>query len=91
MRNAELSDPKNKERRFIFRNKDQKGVFDDKLDSATTLKKLCENPSALSLTIETEQSLKEKDPAFYEMAVCIARNKASATKKEFDAKFNEYK
>ncbi|MDR6158698.1 hypothetical protein QF023_002214 [Chryseobacterium sp. SLBN-27] len=91
MRNAELSDPKNKERRFIFRNKDQKGVFDDKPDSATTLKKLCENPSALPLTIETEQSLKEKDPAFYEMAVWIARNKASATKKEFDAKFNEYK
>lgn len=91
MRNAELSDPKNKERRFIFRNKDHKGVFDDKPDSATTLKKLCENPSALPLTIETEQSLKEEDPAFYDLAVWIARNKASVTKKEFDAKFNEYK
>ncbi|MFN4362473.1 hypothetical protein [Chryseobacterium hispalense] len=92
MRNAELSDPKNKERRFIFRDyKAQHGVFDEKLNSSTTLKKLCENPSALPLTIETEQSLKEEDPAFYDLAVWIARNKASATKKEFDAKFNEYK
>jgi hypothetical protein len=92
MRNAELSDPKNKERRFIFRDyKAQHGVFDEKLNSSTTLKKLCENPSALSLTIETEQSLKEKDPAFYDLAVWIARNKASAGKNEFDAYFNKYK
>ncbi|NML55831.1 putative HlyD family type I secretion protein [Chryseobacterium cheonjiense] len=92
MRNAELSDPKNKERRFIFRDyKAQKGVFDEKLYSSTTLKKLCENPSTLPLTIETEHSLKEGDTAFYELAVWIARNKASATKAEFDVKINDYK
>ncbi|MEC3876489.1 hypothetical protein [Chryseobacterium salviniae] len=94
MRNAELSDPKNKERRFIFRDYEtQFGIFDEKLklNSSTTLKKLCEKPQDLPLTILSEQSLKAQDPAFYELAVWIARNKASSTKKEFDEKFNEYK
>lgn len=91
-RNPELSDPKNKERRFIFRDyKAQHGVFDEKLDSSTTLKKLCERPEDIALNILSEQSLKEQDPAFYDLAVWVARNKASSTKKEFDAKFNEYR
>lgn len=90
-RNAELANPKNKEKRFIFRKDTQKGVFDAKLNSSTTLQKLCENPSALPLTVETEQSLKTKDPVFYDLAVWIARNKSSATKAEFDAKIKEYK
>jgi hypothetical protein len=90
-RNAELANPKNKERRFIFRKDTQKGVFDAKLNSSTTLQKLCENPSALPLNVETEQSLKAKDPVFYELAVWVARNKSSATKAEFDAKIKEYK
>ncbi|MEC5172118.1 hypothetical protein [Chryseobacterium nepalense] len=92
MRNAELSDPKNKERRFIFRDyRTQKGVFDAKLNSSTTLKKLCERPQDLPLTILSEQSLKAQDPAFYDLAVWVARNKAKATKAEFDAKINDYK
>lgn len=90
-RNAELSDPKNKERRFIFRKDAQKGVFDAKLNSSTTLQKLCETPSSLPLTVETEQTLKAKDTVFYDLAVWIARNKVTATKDEFDAKIKEYK
>ncbi|CAD7802334.1 hypothetical protein CHRY9390_00913 [Chryseobacterium aquaeductus] len=91
MRNAELSDPKNKERRFIFRKDTQKGIFDTKLNSSTTLQKLCEVPSTLPLTIETEQTLKAKDSAFYDLAIWVARNKTTATKAEFDAKIKEYK
>lgn len=90
-RNAELSDPKNKERRFIFRKDVQKGVFDAKLNSSTTLQKLCETPSSLPLNVETEQTLKAKDSAFYDLAVWVARNKAKATKDEFDAKIKEYR
>ncbi|MFP3591917.1 hypothetical protein [Chryseobacterium sp. SIMBA_038] len=90
MRNAELSDPKNKERRFIFRDYDtQKGIIDKRVELGESLQKVCENPTGL--VIETEQSLKEKDPAFYELAVWVARNKASATKTEFDKKIIEYK
>ncbi|WP_370895570.1 hypothetical protein [Chryseobacterium gossypii] len=92
MRNAELSDPKNKERRFIFRDfRSQNGVFDAKLNSSTTLKKLCERPEDLPLTILSEESLKAIDPAFYDLAVWVARNKTKVTKAEFDAKINEYK
>ena len=92
MRNAELSDPKNKERRFIFRDyRTQRGVFDTKLNSSTSLKKLCERPQDLPLTILSEQSLKIQDPAFYDLAVWVARNKDKATKAEFDAKINDYK
>lgn len=92
MRNAELSDPKNRERRFIFRDTNfQKGVFDAKLSSSTTLRTLCERPADLPLIIETEESLKLKDPAFYNLSVWVARNKAKATKKEFDDKINNYK
>ncbi|PTT72562.1 hypothetical protein, partial [Chryseobacterium sp. HMWF001] len=64
-RNAELSDPKNLERRFIFRKDTQKGVFDQKLNASTSLQKLCESPSSLPLTVETEQTLKAKDSVFY--------------------------
>lgn len=90
-RNAELSDPKNKERRFIFRKDTQKGVFDAKLNLSTTLQRLCDSPSSLPLTIETEQSLKAKDSVFYDLAVWVARNKSTATKTDFDAKIKEYK
>ncbi|WP_336690274.1 MULTISPECIES: hypothetical protein [unclassified Chryseobacterium] len=90
-RNAELSDPKNLERRFIFRKDTQKGVFDQKLNASTSLQKLCESPSSLPLTVETEQTLKAKDAVFYDLAVWVARNKATASKAEFDAKIKEYK
>lgn len=90
MRNAELSDPKNKKRRFIFRNYDsQKGFIDAKIEAGESLKKIVEDPTGL--IIETEESLKEKNPAFYELAVWVARNKASASKQEFDAKINDYR
>lgn len=90
-RNAELSDPKNLERRFIFRKDTQKGIFDQKLNASTSLQRLCEDPSALPLTIETEQTLKAKDSVFYNLAVWVARNKATASKAEFDAKIKEYR
>ncbi|MDN4012278.1 hypothetical protein QX233_07410 [Chryseobacterium gambrini] len=63
------------ERRFIFRKDTQKGVFDQKLNASTSLQKLCEDPTALPLTIETEQTLKAKDAVFYDQAVRIARIK----------------
>lgn len=89
-RNAELSDPKNKERRFIFRDyNSQKGIIDPRVEAGETLKKVCETPTGL--VIETEQSLKTQDPAFYELAVWVARNKATADKTEFDQKIKEYR
>ncbi|WP_131368617.1 hypothetical protein [Chryseobacterium soli] len=90
MRNAELSDPKNKERRFIFRDYDtQKGLIDKRVELGESLQRVCETPT--NLIIKTETSLKEQDPAFYELAVWVARNKAKATKAEFDKKINDYK
>lgn len=90
MRNAELTDPKNKERRFIFRDyATQKGVIDPRVQAGESLQRVCETISGL--VIETEKSLKDKDPAFYDLAVWVARNKATATKAEFDKKINEYK
>ncbi|GAA5095214.1 hypothetical protein GCM10023210_27670 [Chryseobacterium ginsengisoli] len=89
-RNAELSDPKNKERRFIFRDYDsQKGVIDARVEAGESLQKVCENPTGL--TIETEQSLKLQNPVFYELAVWVARNKVTADKVEFDQKIKEYR
>ncbi|MBB4806834.1 hypothetical protein HNP38_002130 [Chryseobacterium defluvii] len=89
MRNPELSDPQNKERRFIFRDYNtQRGVIDPRVENGESLQRVCE--TIAGLTIETEQSLKERDPQFYELAVWVARNKAAATKEEFDAKINDY-
>lgn len=90
MRNPQLSDPKNKTRRFIFRNySTQKGVIDPRVEAGETLQKVCETISGL--TVATEQSLKALYPEFYEMAVWTARNKSTATKEEFDAKLTQYK
>ncbi|MCX6318444.1 MAG: hypothetical protein NTW29_14225 [Bacteroidetes bacterium] len=88
MRNPELSDPKNKNRRFIFRTNTQIGVFDSRVNATTTLQMLCANPASLPLTIETEESLKAAVPLFYELAVWVARNKARVSKAEFDEKIN---
>ncbi|PQA94593.1 hypothetical protein B0A69_09020 [Chryseobacterium shigense] len=90
MRNAELSDHENKERRFIFRDyATQKGVIDPRVEAGQSLKTVCREITGL--TIETEASLKAQDVAFYELAVWVARNKAKATKEEFDAKIRHYR
>lgn len=90
MRNPELSDPKNKERRFIFRDyQTQKGIIDARVEAGATLQGVCEEPTGI--TIETEASLKNQDPTFYELAIWVARNKTTATKAEFDKKINDYK
>lgn len=90
MRSAELSDPKNKERRFIFRNiLTQKGVIDPRVEAGESLKNVCEKLS--DLIIETEASLKAKNKAFYELAVWVAKNKEKASKTEFDDKINTHK
>lgn len=90
MRNAELSDHENKERRFIFRDyATQKGVIDPRVEAGQSLKAVCQEITGL--TIETEASLKAHDVAFYELAVWVARNKARATKAEFDAKISHYR
>lgn len=90
MRNPELSDPKNKERRFIFRDyHTQKGVIDPRVEAGESLQKVCAQPTGLN--IKKEQTLKEDDPAFYALAVWIARNKATASKTEFDKMIQKYK
>lgn len=92
MRNPELSNPENLQRRFIFRNTTtHAGVFDKLLNESTSLKKLCEKPEELALVIETEKSLKEQAPELYQLAVWIARNKTTATKEEFDNKITDYR
>ncbi len=96
MRNPELSDPKNLERRFIFREKAiaDESIFDTRLLSGGTLQTICrdvdENPGSITL-IYTEASLKTTYGSnFYDLAVWVARNKSTSTKEEFDKKFDEY-
>lgn len=93
MRNPELSDPKNKERRFIFRDYNtQKGKIDPRVEAGESLQKIFQNPSTISgFNILTEEDLKSGYAPFYEYAVWVARNKATATKEEFDKKIKACK
>ncbi|WP_294322976.1 hypothetical protein [uncultured Chryseobacterium sp.] len=93
MRNPELSDPKNIKRRFIFRDyTTQKGKFDPKVEAGESLQKILQNPSSINgFTIRTEEDLKTDYAPFYEYAVWVARNKATATKEEFDKKIKACK
>ncbi|WP_265428920.1 hypothetical protein [Chryseobacterium sp. YIM B08800] len=87
MRNPELSDPKNKERRFIFRSKQAKASskIDPLVNSTTSLQAVFKNPGAISgFTVHSEDSLKTLYPKFYDFAVWVARNKSTATKGDFD-------
>lgn len=89
-RNPELSDPTNKERRFIFRNyQTQQGIIDARVEAGETLQEVCKIPAGIS--IHTEESLKLLDPAFYTLAVWVARNKSTAPKAVFDSKINQYR
>jgi len=86
MRNPELSDPKNKERRFIFRGKKAKddSKIDSNLNSSNNLNLILRKPSAINLTVHSEDSLKTLYSKFYDFAIWVARNKSIATKQEFD-------
>ena len=87
MRNPELSDPKNKNKRFVFRSKKAKdeSKIDPLVTSTTSLQSIFKNPSTINgFTIHSEDSLKALYPDFYDFAVWIARNKSTATKEEFD-------
>lgn len=86
MRNPELSDPKNKEKRFIFRGKKAKddSKIDSNLNSSNNLNLILRKPSAINLTVHSEDSLKTLYLKFYDFAVWVARNKSTATKQEFD-------
>lgn len=87
MRNPELSDPKNKNRRFIFRSQQAKSTsaIDSLVNSTTTLQSVFRNPASISgFTVHSEDSLKALYPNFYDFAVWVARNKSTATKEEFD-------
>lgn len=87
MRNPELSDPKNKDRRFIFRSNKAKNEskIDPLVTSSTSLQSIFKNPSSINgFTVHTEDSLKNIYPDFYDFAVWVARNKSTATKQEFD-------
>lgn len=92
-RNPELSDPKNINRRFIFRDTNSRtnSLIDSKVNSTMSLQKLLENPGNISgFTVLTEENLKLGYAAFYELAVWVARNKATASKSEFDQKIKKY-
>ncbi|WP_288459471.1 hypothetical protein [uncultured Chryseobacterium sp.] len=92
-RNPELSDPKNINRRFIFRDHNSRtnSLIDSKVNSTMSLQKLLENPGNISgFTVLTEENLKLSYAAFYELAVWVARNKATASKSEFDEKIKKY-
>lgn len=87
MRNPELSDPKNKDKRFIFRSNKAKNEskIDPLVTSSTSLQSIFKNPSSINgFTVHTEDSLKNIYPDFYDFAVWVARNKSTATKQEFD-------
>lgn len=87
MRNPELSDPKNKNRRFIFRSQQAKSTsaIDSLVNSTTTLQSVFRNPASITgFTVHSEDSLKALYPNFYDFAVWVARNKSTATKEEFD-------
>jgi len=99
MRNPELSDPKNLDRRFIFRDDFEmniKSVFDKNIQAEKTLQSICRKinqaGSGMTLDILTESDFKEMHSGkIYELAVWVARNKSTATKTEFDEKINDYK
>lgn len=98
MRNPELSDPKNLERRFIFRDPtlSTTSIFDTHLQAEKTLQSICRKinqpSSAITLGILTESDFKDIDSGkFYELAVWVARNKTTAPKSEFDKRINDYK
>lgn len=87
MRNPELSNPKNKNKRFVFRSEVAKNAskIDPLVTSATSLKSIFKSPSSISgFTVHSEDSLKALHPNFYDFAVWIARNKSTATKEDFD-------
>ncbi|WP_332453304.1 hypothetical protein [Chryseobacterium aquaticum] len=94
MRNPELSDPKNLDRRFIFREKAiaDESVFDEHILVDKTLQAVCRRIDENNLTlIYTEASLKTTYGSdFYDLAVWVARNKSTAIKEEFDKKLDEY-
>ncbi len=94
MRNPELSDPKNKERRFIFRDEKSRNnsAVDSKINSSMSLQKLFQDPGNISgFSVFTEEDLKSTYASFYDYAVWVARNKAMATKDEFDEKIKACK
>ncbi|MFY1045381.1 hypothetical protein [Chryseobacterium sp. GP-SGM7] len=87
MRNPELSDPKNKNKRFVFRSQQAKSSskIDPLVNSNTTLQALFKNPSAINgFSVYSEDSLKNLYSNFYDFAIWVARNKSTATKEEFD-------
>lgn len=97
MRNPELSDPKNLDRRFIFREKAiaDESIFDAHIVAEKTLqaiiRKINQPGTGIALGILTEADLKSAyGSSFYDLAVWVARNKATATKEEFDKEINSY-
>ena len=96
MRNPELSDPRNIEKRFIFRDEDSRenSAIDKRVSATTSLQKLFQDPGKITgFTLLTEEDLKTGDDyaPFYEYAVWVARNKATATRQEFDLKMKACK
>jgi len=94
MRNPELSDPKNLEKRFIFREKNiaNGSVFDTNIAVDHTLQAICRRIDEQHLIpILNEALLKSAyGNDFYDLAVWVARNKSTATKEEFDRKINDF-
>ncbi|AZB24298.1 carboxypeptidase regulatory-like domain-containing protein [Chryseobacterium bernardetii] len=95
MRNAELPNPKDLNKRFIFRDPKLKSssVFDFNLATERTLSAICSkiDSHSIPLDIYTEANLKVLFGNFYETMVWVARNKATASKTDFDSKINTCK
>lgn len=96
MRNPELSDPRNIEKRFIFRDEDSRenSAIDKKVSATTSLQKLLQDPGKIpDFTVLTEEDLTTGDDyaPFYGYAVWVARNKMTATMQEFDLKMKACK
>ncbi|HEX7871219.1 MAG TPA: hypothetical protein VF455_14005, partial [Chryseobacterium sp.] len=92
MRNPELSDPENKQRRFVFRKEIHKGVFDDYIATDHTLQAICRRIDEQQLlSIRSEEHLKDFNIPFYDLAVWVARNKSTVSKTEFETTITNYK
>lgn len=92
MRNPELSDPKNKQRRFVFRKEIHEGIFDEHILTDQTLQAVCKRIDEQQLlSIRSEEHLKDINIPFYDLAVWIARNKSTVSKTEFETIIANYK
>ena len=88
MRAPELSDEKNKDKRFVYRNKEIKGIFDTAVENkGTKAKWQTVHEASASFTPIGEETLKDSfSKDLYELAIWIPKNKYSYTVTELKKK-----